>query len=74
MADDHVLVRQGLRMVLDAAPDLEVAAEAGDGAEAVELALREERLHLAVLDVAMPRMTGCRRPRSCRGAGRSSSC
>ena len=58
LADDHVLVRQGLRMVLDAAPDLEVAAEASDGAEAVELALREERLHLAVLDVAMPRMTG----------------
>jgi DNA-binding NarL/FixJ family response regulator len=58
LADDHVLVRQGLRMVLDAAPDLEVAAEASDGAEAVELAVREEHLHLAVLDVAMPRMTG----------------
>jgi DNA-binding NarL/FixJ family response regulator len=58
LADDHVLVRHGLRMVLNAAPDLEVAAEAGDGAEAVELALREEELHLAVLDVAMPRMTG----------------
>jgi DNA-binding NarL/FixJ family response regulator len=58
LADDHVLVRHGLRMVLNAAPDLEVAAEAGDGAEAVELALREEDLHLAVLDVAMPRMTG----------------
>jgi DNA-binding NarL/FixJ family response regulator len=58
LADDHVLVRQGLRMVLDAAPDLEVGAEASDGAEAVEVALREEHLHLAVLDVAMPRMTG----------------
>ena len=58
LADDHALVRHGLRMVLNAAPDLEVAAEAGDGAEAVELALREEELHLAVLDVAMPRMTG----------------
>jgi DNA-binding NarL/FixJ family response regulator len=58
LADDHVLVRHGLRMVLNAAPDLEVAAEAGDGAEAVELALRENDLHLAVLDVAMPRMTG----------------
>ena len=58
LADDHVLVRHGLRMVLNAAPDLEVGAEAGDGAEAVELALREEQLHLAVLDVAMPRMTG----------------
>jgi DNA-binding NarL/FixJ family response regulator len=58
LADDHVLVRHGLRMVLNAAPDLEVSAEAGDGAEAVELALRDSELHLAVLDVAMPRMTG----------------
>jgi DNA-binding NarL/FixJ family response regulator len=58
LADDHVLVRHGLRMVLNAAPDLEVVAEAGDGAEAVELALRDEHLRLAVLDVAMPRMTG----------------
>ena len=58
LADDHVLVRQGLRMVLDTAPDLEVVAEASDGAEAVELAVRDNRLHLAVLDVAMPRMTG----------------
>ena len=58
LADDHVLVRHGLRMVLNAAPDLEVGAEAGDGAEAVALALRDEELDLAVLDVAMPRMTG----------------
>jgi DNA-binding NarL/FixJ family response regulator len=58
LADDHVLVRHGLRMVLNAAPDLEVSAEAGDGSEAVELALRDQELHLAVLDVAMPRMTG----------------
>jgi DNA-binding NarL/FixJ family response regulator len=56
-ADEHALVRRGLRMVLDAAPDLEVVAEAGDGAEAVELGLREQ-LDLAVLDVAMPRRTG----------------
>lgn len=58
LADDHAMVRHGLRMVLNAAPDLEVGAEASDGAEAVELALREEELDLAVLDVAMPRMTG----------------
>jgi DNA-binding NarL/FixJ family response regulator len=58
LADDHVLVRHGLRMVLNAAPDLEVAVEAGDGAEAVELALGTDEIHLAVLDVAMPRMTG----------------
>jgi DNA-binding NarL/FixJ family response regulator len=58
LADDHALVRHGLRMVLNAAPDLEVSGEAGDGAEAVELALHQEELDLAVLDVAMPRMTG----------------
>jgi DNA-binding NarL/FixJ family response regulator len=57
LADDHVVVRNGLRMVLDSAPDLEVVAEAGDGAEALDLALRED-IDLAVLDVAMPRMTG----------------
>ena len=57
LADDHTVVRRGLRMVLDAAPDLEVVAEAADGIEAVECALRED-VHLAVLDVAMPRRTG----------------
>ena len=57
LADDHTVVRDGLRMVLDAAPDLEVVAEASDGAEAVELALAEE-VDLAVLDLSMPRMTG----------------
>ncbi len=57
LADDHPMVRRGLRMVLDAEPDLTVVAEAGDGAEAVSLALENE-VDLAVLDVAMPRMTG----------------
>ena len=57
LADDHAVVRRGLRLVLDAEPDLEVAAEAGDGAEAVDLGLRED-VHLAVLDVTMPRLTG----------------
>ena len=57
LADDHELVRSGLRMVLDSVPDLEVVAEAGDGAEAVERALAED-VDLAVLDVSMPRKTG----------------
>jgi DNA-binding NarL/FixJ family response regulator len=57
LADDHAVVRRGLRMVLDAQPDLEVVAEASTGAEAVELGLKEP-VDLAVLDVAMPRMTG----------------
>jgi DNA-binding NarL/FixJ family response regulator len=58
LADDHPMVRRGLRMVLDAEPDLEVVAEAGDGAEAVKTALATEPLDLAVLDVAMPKLTG----------------
>jgi DNA-binding NarL/FixJ family response regulator len=57
LADDHTVVREGLKMVLDSAPDLEVVAEAGDGAEAVERALADD-IDLAVLDVSMPRMTG----------------
>jgi DNA-binding NarL/FixJ family response regulator len=57
IADDHAMVRRGLRLILDAEPDLEVVAEAGDGAEAVEVALSED-IDLAVLDVAMPRLTG----------------
>jgi DNA-binding NarL/FixJ family response regulator len=57
LADDHAMVRRGLRLVLDAEPDLTVVAEAGDGVEALEAALREE-IDLAVLDVSMPRMTG----------------
>ena len=57
IADDHALVRSGLRKVLDAQHDLEVVAEAEDGAEAVDKALKED-VHLGVLDVSMPRMTG----------------
>jgi DNA-binding NarL/FixJ family response regulator len=57
IADDHPIVRSGLRRVLDAQPDLRVVAEAADGAEAVEKALAED-VDLAILDVSMPRMTG----------------
>jgi DNA-binding NarL/FixJ family response regulator len=57
LADDHAMVRRGLRLILDAEPDLRVVAEAGDGAEALRLA-REIDVDLAVLDVSMPRMTG----------------
>jgi DNA-binding NarL/FixJ family response regulator len=57
IADDYPIVRSGLRKVLDAKSDLEVVAEAQDGAEAVEMALKTD-VHLAILDVAMPRMTG----------------
>jgi DNA-binding NarL/FixJ family response regulator len=57
LADDHTVVRNGLRLVLDAAPDLQVVAEAADGIEATELGLRDD-IDLAVLDVAMPLRTG----------------
>jgi DNA-binding NarL/FixJ family response regulator len=57
VADDHEIVRRGLRLVMDKEPDLEVVAEAADGAEAVERAIADD-IHLAVLDVSMPRMTG----------------
>jgi DNA-binding NarL/FixJ family response regulator len=57
IADDHGLVRAGLRRIIDAEPGLAVVAEAANGAEAVELA-RALRPDLAVLDVSMPRMTG----------------
>jgi DNA-binding NarL/FixJ family response regulator len=57
LADDHALVRRGVRLILDAEPDLTVVGEAGDGAEAVAMA-RELEPDLAVLDISMPRMTG----------------
>jgi DNA-binding NarL/FixJ family response regulator len=57
LADDHAVVRRGLRLVLESEPDLRVVCEAGDGYEAVELAIHED-VDLAVLDVSMPRMGG----------------
>ena len=63
LADDHALVRRGVRLILDEQPDLTVVAEVGDGAEAVEL-LRTTEVDLAVLDVAMPRMTGLQAARA----------
>jgi DNA-binding NarL/FixJ family response regulator len=57
LADDHAVVRAGLRMVLDLEADMRVVAEAADGAEAVALAGRGD-VDLAILDVSMPRLTG----------------
>ena len=57
LADDHALVRSGLRMILDAEPDLQVVAEAANGYEALA-ALADTPTDLAILDIAMPRMTG----------------
>jgi DNA-binding NarL/FixJ family response regulator len=64
LADDHALVRRGLRLILDAEPDLMVVAEASDGAEAVQIVAASSATpssdgpDLAILDIAMPRMTG----------------
>ncbi|MDX6591369.1 MAG: hypothetical protein QOJ13_565 [Gaiellales bacterium] len=57
LADDHAVVRRGLRLVLESEPDLTVVAEAGDGRTAVKLAMREQA-DLAVLDLSMPVMSG----------------
>jgi DNA-binding NarL/FixJ family response regulator len=57
IADDHGIVRSGIRLLLERQPDIEVVAEAGDGAVARDLAVRE-RPDLAILDVKMPKLTG----------------
>lgn len=67
LVDDHHLVRHGLRLLIDAQPDLEVVAEAGDGIEAVKAALATD-VDLAILDVSMPRMTGIDAAREILGA------
>jgi DNA-binding NarL/FixJ family response regulator len=57
VADDHEIVRTGLRLVLTAEPDLDVVAEAADGEDAVRRALQPD-IDLAILDISMPRKTG----------------
>lgn len=57
LADDHVLVRQGIRQFLEEAGDIEVVAEADDGAEAIRL-IEEHRPEVAILDIRMPEVTG----------------
>ena len=57
VADDHALVRQGVKRVVDHEPDLAVVAEAADGTAAVEQAL-DPSIDLAILDISMPRKTG----------------
>jgi len=65
IADDHGIVRSGVRMLLERQPDIEVVGEASDGAEARDLAIRE-RPDLAILDVKMPKLTGLQATREIR--------
>jgi len=65
IADDHGVVRSGLTLLIDRQVDMEVAAEAEDGIEAVERAL-QARPDVAVLDVSMPRLTGLHAARQIR--------
>ena len=57
LADDHALVRHGFRMILAAQPDMEIAGEAGNGREAIELA-QKLKPDVVVMDVAMPELNG----------------
>lgn len=57
LADDHAVVRQGFKLILSQEPDLEVVAEASDGAETVRLTL-ELRPDIVIMDIAMPRISG----------------
>ena len=65
VADDHGIVRSGLKMLIDRQEGMSVVAEADDGVEAVACALRE-RPDVAILDVSMPRMTGLQAAREIR--------
>ena len=65
LADDHVTVRHGLRLLIDSQADMTVVAEAADGAEAVQRAL-SERPDVCILDVSMPKLTGLQAAREIR--------
>ncbi|HLM10373.1 MAG TPA: response regulator transcription factor [Thermoleophilaceae bacterium] len=65
IADDHGIVRSGLRMLIDRQRDMEVVAEADDGVAALE-STQAHRPDVAVLDVSMPRMTGLQAARAIR--------
>ena len=57
LADDHPVVRRGLKTSVEEDPSLKVIAEAGDGEEALEL-IRKHKPHLAILDIDMPKLDG----------------
>src|SRR5260221_2397643 len=57
LADDHALVRAGIRMLVESLPDLEVVGEAGNGEEALEV-IKKTSPDIAVLDLGMPQLNG----------------
>ena len=57
LADDHGIIRQGLRSLLEKEPDIEVVAEAEDGREAIHL-VRQVLPDIAVMDITMPNLNG----------------
>jgi two-component system response regulator NreC len=59
IADDHAILRSGLKLLVNAQPDMEVAAEAADGVQAIQAA-RETTPHVALMDLTMPRTGGMR--------------
>jgi two-component system, NarL family, response regulator NreC len=67
LADDHTLIRAGLRMVVAAQPDLTVAGEAGDGREAVAIA-QNLKPDVVVMDIGMPKLNGIEAARQIRAA------
>ncbi|HWI78890.1 MAG TPA: response regulator transcription factor [Ramlibacter sp.] len=57
IADDHAIVREGLKRIVSSAPDLEIVAEAGDGTEVMQV-VRQHEFHVLVLDLSMPGRSG----------------